>query len=174
MAEPNNDLTADYVRSILDYNPLTGEFWRKYWNQKKPAGSGQSKGYRRITIDYSQYYAHRLAWLITYGEWPTDQLDHINGNKLDNRIENLRPATAGQNCQNVGRRRRNSTGFRGVLRFKGRFRGRFMADGKMIDVGYYDTAIETARAVNEAMLKHHGEFARLNVIPGDEYREAAE
>src|SRR5690554_5526005 len=115
-------ITADYIRSRLDYDPETGVFtWRakpivtrhdKMQNTRyagKQAGKPDSHGYLQIMLDRQLILAHRLAWLHHYGEWPEGELDHINRNPLDNRISNLRPASRSQNTINRKTPRTNTS-----------------------------------------------------------------
>lgn len=105
-------LTADILRSILDYDPETGKFdWR---NNRRKAGCLDNFGYHRIQVLGKLYKAHRLAWLHYYGEWPEQDVDHVNGVRSDNRIANLRSATKGQQSQNVASPYRKSGLPRGV------------------------------------------------------------
>jgi hypothetical protein len=106
-AERNQEpLTADVLRRYLDYNPETGEFtWRISPVDRIPAGAvagypDGKKGYMLVTVRGHEYFAHRLAWLYVTGEWPKDQIDHINHQKADNRSCNLREATNAQNQVN--------------------------------------------------------------------------
>jgi len=100
---------ADYVRKRLDYDPETGVFiWKpqpgdKRWNARyagEVAGSISNHGYRRINIDGKQYMAARLAWLYVYGEWPQNEIDHINRLRDDDRLVNLRDVTHTENNNN--------------------------------------------------------------------------
>ena len=108
-----SELTAEDVRRELNYDPETGEFTRKtsFFKTRigERAGSiSKSTGYVVIAVCGAQYLAHRLAWLYVYGCWPSLHIDHINGEKTDNRIANLREATNGENMQNQRRARSNS------------------------------------------------------------------
>ncbi len=181
---PRNDMTADYVRSILDYNHETGEFiWiRRFeickcvviWNRKhadKIAGSIKRNGYREISIDHHSYLSHRLAWLYMTGEWPPHEIDHINVKKLDNRFINLREATRKQNTYNRIIRKGNNTGFRGV-RFRSDVKKKQFAtcigiNGKTINLGYYKTAEEAHEVYKKAVKKYHGEFGRTKGHPSE-------
>jgi hypothetical protein len=167
-----NDLTAEYVRSILEYNPGTGELrwkWREdvgsRWNTRyagKAAGSVRSDGYLKITINDRRYLAHRLAWLYVHGEWPPDQIDHIDCDPGNNRIANLRLATRQENSRNVGRRANNTTGVPGVYWHKGRskFMARIKVDYQTIYLGLFDTLAEATAARHAAEITHFGDFRR--------------
>jgi hypothetical protein len=102
--QTKSQLKQSDLHELLFYDPLTGVFtWSK--NRRgvitnKSLGTDNGFGYLRITVLGKSYYAHRLAWLYVYGEFPKNQIDHINGNKNDNRIENLRDVSNFDNAQN--------------------------------------------------------------------------
>ena len=127
-------LIQDRLKEVLQYDPETGIFtWKKrakeqfrkergcnQWNTRyagKEAGS-IGDGYIQIKIDKCTYRAHRLAWLHVYGEWPRENMDHINHIRTDNRIKNLREATHAQNGRNAKKSRNNTSGTTGVYWYK--------------------------------------------------------
>jgi hypothetical protein len=106
-------ITAEYVRRRLQYDPETGEFvWRpkaigstadKRWNSRyagEVAGYLNGGRYRQINIDGKLYLAARLAWLIAHGEWPKNEIDHVNRVRDDDRLVNLRDVTRTENSNN--------------------------------------------------------------------------
>lgn len=97
------EVTYEMVAALLDYDAETGVFtWKKSRSRAtkgQEAGTVNSKGYRKISINGRQIYAHRLAWLLAKGEWPKDVINHKNGNKLDNRLANLEDIPHGQNTR---------------------------------------------------------------------------
>jgi hypothetical protein len=99
------DLTAQRLREILSYDPDTGLFTRRKWcggtsRAGSVAGGVTTGGYIQVGVDGTIYKAHRLAWLYVYGEWPKNDIDHINGVPADNRISNLRDVPRKVNNQN--------------------------------------------------------------------------
>jgi hypothetical protein len=113
------DLTAQRLRELLHYNPETGVFIRLNsphgkWKPGQTVGSINSvSGYLVVGVDKHQHYGHRLAWLYMTGEWPFDEIDHINGVRADNKWQNLRNAPRNINAQNM--RRANSINTSGLL-----------------------------------------------------------
>lgn len=118
-----SELTVDRLREVLSYDATAGVFrWRIKPNRNVVLGSiagsprsvGRGQRYIGIRIDGQQYSAHRLAWLYVHGKWPADQIDHINCDGGDNRIANLREATASQNQRNKRVSSTNKSGIKGV------------------------------------------------------------
>lgn len=100
-----DNLTASQLREVLQYDQQTGEFLRRVNSRRRPntlirAGVKTSQGYISIYVAGHEYTAHRLAWLYVYEVWPIGDIDHINGNRQDNRIENLRDVPRVVNSQN--------------------------------------------------------------------------
>ncbi len=160
-------LTVERLRTLLRYDTETGNFiWRcsrRGIAGGRIAGSvSRALGYRLINVDGKKYYAHRLAWLYTMGEWPPEQIDHINGNRDDNRRCNLRAATESQNKCNTPRRRNNCCGYKGVHFHKetGKWRARIKFRGLICELGLHDTATLAHSAYVHAAHRLHGEFAR--------------
>lgn len=156
---PAGPLTQERLHSLLHYDPLTGLFTNKVARSNSPVGAvvgskNKVLGYIVVVLDYQHYYGHRLAWFYVYGVWPDPEVDHENRVRHDNRLENLRPATKGQQQQNA--HRPNSTGYRGVYHRKGgRFVARITRDGKLVRLGEYATAAEAGQAYAAAKATMH-------------------
>lgn len=178
MAEEQN-ITDAVLRNILDYDPKTGIFiWRtrheglfqskrscSIWNARyagKVAGSHHRDGYWRIRIFDRDHLAHRLAWAISYGEWPGADIDHENLNKADNRLTNLRIATRAQNCANRRKYNNNTSGFKGVSldRSCNKWRSHITKDGRYHHLGLFDDRETAHAAYVEASKQMFGEYAR--------------
>ena len=157
-------LTAERVREILNYDPLTGIFT---WLIKPSthvfpgdtAGCKRSDGYRLVRAEGHLYRAHRLAWLYVHGVWPPGEIDHINRDPSDNRLKNLREANRPQNMHNTVIKSSNKTGFIGVSRNVARrnFQVHVRREGKHIFLGHFDSA-EDASAVYQRAIAYRGEF----------------
>jgi hypothetical protein len=119
-----------------------------------------SAGYARAEINGMSVLMHRLVMGAKRGQ----EVDHRNGDKLDNRRSNLRFSTHSQNMANVGQRSDNTSGFKGVYwnRQTGKFRARIKPRGKHIYLGAFDDAQEAARVYDRAARKYFGSFARTN------------
>jgi len=139
-------LTASHLREILHYEPSTGEF--RWLVSHPPRGrvgkiAGWQHGithYWRIRIDGRLYQGHRLAWLYMTGEWPKQDIDHINGDRADNRWSNLRDVTNAQNIQNQRKAQRNSrSGYLGVVPYGKRWSARITKNGVIHPLGTFDS-----------------------------------
>lgn len=155
----------------LSYNPETGVFvWARNSTRVKIgdiAGTPDRKGYIRIRVGSKKYAAHRLAWIAAKGSDPGEyQIDHINGVKSDNRIENLRLATNTENQRNKGRYACKKSGSKGVYWNKSNssFHAAIRVDGRLKHLGYFATADEARKAYAIAAERFHGEFKNLGVI----------
>lgn len=157
-------LTQNRLIELLDYNASTGIFmWRRSgpgrWGSLLAGRVNPRRGYLQISIDYKKYYTHRLAWLYTFGVMP-EEIDHINGDRLDNRIENLRPATRKQNSRNRVRPQNNKSGVKGVYRSSpNTWRAQIKVDGKQIVLGWFRDLGAARAAYLAAAKEHFGEFA---------------
>lgn len=166
------NITLAELKEWLTYDPDTGVLRHarigtvKVTGKRKvgdQAGCVDDRGYRRMRIMRKTFLAHRLAWLWCYGELPPKgvDIDHINGDRDDNRIENLRLATRAQNNQNQ-KRRPSASGVKGVHIQRG---GRFSScitppNGNQMYLGTFDTKEAAHEAYNAAARKHFGEYAR--------------
>lgn len=182
MASSSIDLET--ARRLLAYNPETGSLtWKprgdrdcprdggKRWNGRyagREAFFVSPEGYRQGMVLRIMVRAHRLAWLIHYGEWPRNDLDHINGNRLDNRISNLREVTRAENCRNQKLRKTNKSGVIGVIQKGSRWHANIMANGKQVFLGSFSTKEEAAAARQAASDKcgYHPNHGRHNIKEG--------
>lgn len=176
----NKEITREVLLQYLDYDESTGAFkWKKRelasfsraqngisWNGRyagKPAfnyiGVG---GYRSGKFQGIKLYAHRVAWMYLYGEWPLGDVDHINRNRSDNRKENLRLATRSENIRNSTMHFDSPVGYKGVRKHRsipGLYEARIYINKKMVRIGKFNSAIEAREAYIAAAEKHFGEFA---------------
>jgi len=155
-------ITRELLRELFNYEPSTGWLMRRTrpanCTQKGDiAGSVSSNGYINIMINGKQYKAHRIVWLYHFGTLP-EYLDHINRNKLDNRLENLRPATKAQNMANRSRNTKSSSRFKGVRQKRSKWMAQARIDGEKKYLGSFSTQEDAHRAYCSAMQKEFGEY----------------
>lgn len=158
----NIELVQKYIAERLIYDPFTGVISRRMKTRDKPIRTLSNDGYIVIGILKNQYRAHRIAWYMHYGEWPSSDLDHANCVRTDNRISNLRLCDNSQNQANR-RKHRGSSSYKGVGLHKasGLWRARIRKNYRQIDLGYFKCEAEAGAAYAAAAKKIHGEFARI-------------
>jgi hypothetical protein len=146
---------VNYYERIA-YDPSTGDLrWTvagRGINKGAIAGSVTRAGYRQVRVGFKVYRAHRLAWFLVHGKWPDGEIDHINGDRADNRLANLRVVDRAGNSQNRRKAHRDSShGLLGAAwnRQHKRWQAKIMANGKRHHLGYFDTA-EAAHAAHMA------------------------
>lgn len=169
------DITPALLRQLLTYEPATGSlFWRfrpralfatersfLTWNTRfsgKAAGCTDGHGYLRVAVLGQPFSAHRIAWALTHGEWP-DQIDHINHNRTDNRLANLRAVSCLGNRMNQGKSKRNTSGITGVSwnNATRKWRAYIHSKGTYTHIGLFDNlgAATVARRQAEKALGFH-------------------
>lgn len=164
--------TVEELRSRLEYNPQTGLI---YWKEGSPRAGREAftsinaRGYKATTFrprngGATTLAAHRAAWAIHYGEFPSGSIDHINGDKIDNRIENLRDVTNIENSRNMAVNKRNKSGVLGVYFHKqtGKWCAQISAFGKHVGLGLFSSQSDAiiARKAAERVLGYHPNHGR--------------
>lgn len=159
-------IALERLRHLLEYDQETGTFtWRVC---TKGHASGRAAGYRtargeiRIGVDGERYLAHRLAWFYCFGEWPVEQIDHIDGNTSNNRLGNLRDVSGAVNSQNVriARPFNKSSGVLGVgyyphLNKTNPYYVQLVVGGKRVFCTQFDSLERAQAAYIEAKRVHH-------------------
>lgn len=143
---PKEPHTLDYFRKLLQYDPDTGLFhWKIRVGTRGAAGAvagtPNPNGYLKSPIDKKQYSLHRLAWFFSTGAWPKGQIDHINGDRQDNRIANLRDVDQSANLLNSHKHRKNPM----LENTQKLSNGRYAARIRRRVIGYFDTREEAHR-----------------------------
>lgn len=168
-------LTFEQAKELLRLEPKAGQlFWRdrpssmftteahwRMWNTrfagKEAFVTIRGRGYLGGVVFGKFYSAHRVCWLLHYGEWPHGDIDHINGVRTDNRIFNLRDTSKTENMRNSWMRSNNTSGVTGVYWFAsvGKWRAHIKVDGKQHHLGYFDN-IEDAAAARASANEEYG------------------
>ena len=160
----------EYLRAILSYNSTTGDlFWQHredrdcQWNTRwagKKAGYINSKGYIYVNIDKKRYLSHRIIWALVHGNWPKNQIDHIDGNPSNNRLENLREATNQENNRNKSLQKNNTSDVTGVSWNKKvqKWVARIATDRKDHHIGVFDNKDDAIAARKDAEVVMFKEF----------------
>ena len=167
-----SELTQARVRELFAYNPRTGAFWRikRVCNNCKlhfSNWSGTKDGYQKLEIDGKCYRLHRVIWLFLYGSFP-DQIDHINGNRLDNRPHNLRDVSHAENHKNKSIPSNNTSGVVGVRQRTNRWEAVITTNHKIIYLGLFVSfnAAVTARKQAEKKYGFHPGHGKAVVNQG--------
>lgn len=179
----NKDLPSpEILHKLLRYDPDTGflfwlprglEFFKdakswKIWNTRfagvRAFNSVATHGYTSGRIFRKQHRAHRVIWAMQTGDWPKNEIDHVDGNKINNVFSNLREATRSQNCANTKSRKNSTSKFLGVSwcnTYK-KWSVRIRDNGRAKNLGYFHCENQAAMAYDTAAKKIHAEFANLN------------
>jgi len=169
---PKAELTVEFLKSRVTYDPETGIFvWcngyggvREGFPAAKPCSGERAKGYSRVVIDSREYKAHRLAWFYMTGEWPPDQIDHVNGIGSDNRWVNLRLANQSQNKANSRAYINSKSQIKGVI-WSARdqiWLATIHVNGKQVYLGRFTDVREAAKAYRKAAEEYFGAFSRTS------------
>jgi hypothetical protein len=169
------ELTKEYIKNSFKYNPENGEFKRiKRFDSKKnvfvecdrQVKAITSYGYLQVNILGKPRLVHRIIFLYMTGKLPKEDVDHINGDRLDNRWENLRLVTRKENLRNAGIRTDNTSGYPGVSfdRFSGKWHSYIHNDGKRTNIGYFETVEEAIKEKQkyEKLLGFHPNHGKRN------------
>lgn len=159
--------TIERLREVFAYDPDTGILsWKIKPSRRivlgQPVGGKiRSDGYLHARIDKHVSLSHRIIWAHYYGEWITE-IDHINGNRADNRVVNLRACTRSSNLANMFISSRNTSGIKGVGWDKARAKwfAKIACNGRHYNLGRFEAKEEAAAAYAKAAVQHFGEFAR--------------
>ena len=159
-------MNREYVRHLFDYDESEGKLkWKNHYSRSdrngQYAGSINGKGYYCVTINNKSFRVHRLIWLY-HNDYLPDIIDHKDGNKLNNRIENLREATIQQNSSNKSGLGSN-TGFKGVrwVQSRKKYKAQITHDGVYYYLGLFSNLEEAVEVHRKKNLELNGEFARF-------------
>lgn len=152
------DLRLDLATGIV--------YWASGHRAGREAGCKMGNGYRVITLERKMIYSHRIVWMLTYGEWPTRSIDHINGITDDNRPENLRESSPAEQMHNRALPKSNTSGVHGVTLHKqtGKWQASIKVHGKFIYLGIFDDLADAAHVRRNAEQQHgfHANHGRVS------------
>ena len=163
------ELTFERANELLRYDAETGKlFWKVNRGTRAKAGDEagckQKQKYRRIAVDSKYYLAHRICWLLYYRKLPKYAIDHIDGNGLNNKIDNLRDVQQAVNHRNQRMRNTNTSGVTGVSwnKQKEKWQALVQVNGKLKYLGLFTDIAEAEKVVKKFRAKHnfterHGE-----------------
>lgn len=156
--------TPDQLNAIFEYDGDSGNLiWKVRKCRIHPgtiADSLDNKGYRTVMISGRNYKVHRIIWAMKIGVWPTNQIDHRDTNKSNNRWDNIRPATNQQNHGNRGKNKNNTSGFKDVVKHNGLWAARITVNDKQIWLGRFEKPEHAYEAVKQGHAHYFGEFSR--------------
>jgi hypothetical protein len=160
------DADLEEIHSLFECDPEKGLlFWKNRSRQRWRGTAGQlhTNGYWTVRVGKKRkrLLNHRIIFALVHGRWP-NRIDHINMDRSDNRISNLREATRSQNAMNARKQRDNTSGFKGVSRWRGKWQAKIQRDGKQRFLGAFSTPQDAALAYKNAAINLHGEFARVS------------
>lgn len=166
----NQELTTERAKQLFNYCPMTGKLFNKVSRSTamigQEAGSKNDRGYCNVSVDGKNYLVHRVIWLMVYGTWPDDQIDHVNGIRDDNRLCNLRAVGQIENMRNRKTPKSNSSGTMGVHWNKREscWRARIKVNGNLIELGHFKEKAEAiaARKAAELELGFHPNHGRVS------------
>jgi hypothetical protein len=159
VAQEKNLPSIDYLFQRLDVNATTGELWWR-WCGEKPKGwntkfagkrafvSQWPRGYLRGNIDGRFISAHRVIWAMVFGEWPEDEIDHVNGVRTDNRLCNLRAVSKAENARNKRKYATNKTGAPGVQRYRSRWQA-FLSNDYLGTLSTFEDALAARKEAEQ-------------------------
>ena len=153
-------ITQNRLRELAHYCPETGQFTHLQSKGRKkagmPAGSLRRDGYVYAMFDGRRAMAHQFAWLYVTGEWPTQEIDHMDGNKANNAFANLRQVSRRANTENKRTAKRTSTtGLLGVVRHRDKFVAKIVHAGKRTHLGVFETPEAAHEAYVQAKRRLH-------------------
>jgi hypothetical protein len=153
-------MTQDEVRRLFDYDAETGDLtWRVSPSNSvrigNKAGSDNGRGYLQVMVDRKLYLVHRVIWLLVHGYFPEHEIDHVNRNRADNRLENLREVTKSCNVRNSRQRTDNISGVTGVCwdKISGKWKAT-IGNNKQYHIGYFTDFTEAVKARHQAEVKY--------------------
>jgi hypothetical protein len=171
------EMDVDTLRRVIRYSAQSGKIRRAedvrggkrsagviVAKKGDEAGTVNAFGYVVLKINGMAFPAHRIAWAYTFGEWPDHEIDHVNGDKADNRMDNLRLAARSENCQNAAIRSDNTSGYKGVTfrKSSGKWIAQIAINGKRLHLGCFPSAEDAAHAYDAAARQYHGKFCCVN------------
>lgn len=162
-------ITAERLKKLVSYDPDTGEFIRiarvKGARIGRVAGHIKDNGYIHFSVDGKKYGAHRLAWLYMTGDIPSGDIDHIDGNRANNKFSNLRCVDRSTNLENSRRAKSHNrgSGLLGAYLIKrtGRYHSKITVRGRSVSLGCFDTAQQAHEAYMAAKESLHTGYVRI-------------